>query len=450
MYSYKQPTLFSFAIDGGSIQGHDQWHIPSFNERNEQKYLYKIDALDVYLWTEKDATAFLGHLKTVIPADKLELKDVPASAQLPAEHRDSMSPVVQQLEKTAIGTQFPARAESTHSAQSLPGPPTPATSAGTATSPQPAQSAPMAYNPAAPAAPEPIAYREKTPPPPDAATGTGLAGPPQQQYANVPNTFQPSGQPTPQQSYFTGPPSQQQIRHPSISGFPGPPQHTPPQRTASGVGSFPPPPPGGPSPQPYNPSFAPPPGTGHPQPSSPPPNQTSFNRQSSYGALPGQTQYANYPSHLQQQPQSTPSFGPGALASPGLPGTPGYPPSQQPPTPSAPPAYSSTPGQYQPGQPSQQQQPGQPQQVFSYSNYSYTQQQQQPASGYNPAAPNAGYGGDVHSQVYRPTESEALAQGQRPQQPGRQTSETRQKLEQRTAQVEAGVGKFMKRLDKLW
>ncbi|KAK5171842.1 uncharacterized protein LTR77_003478 [Saxophila tyrrhenica] len=428
-YSYKQPTLFSVTIDGGSIQGHDQWHLPSYNERNQQKYLYKINMLDLYLWTEKDASTFLGHLKSVVPAEKLEIKDAPAKLQTPAEHRDSMSPVVQQLEKTAIGAQFPPRAESTTSSHSIPGPPL-----GLQTSSTPAQPTPMAYNPAAPAAPEPIAYREKTPPPLDSDAGNGLTNPgqyssyPQQQYANVPNTFQSSGQPTPQQSFFSGPPGQP-ARHSSMS-FPGPPsQGTPPQRTASGIGSLPPPPPppgSGPSPQPYNPSFAPPPGNGLPQATSPPPTQTSFNRQSSYGGLPGQTQYASYPS-------STPSFGPSALASPGLPGTPGYQQHNGPPTPSAPPAYSSGPQQYQPGQ----------QQQFGYSSYSYSQQQ--------PADSSAGPGTyGIHGQVYRPTEQEALAHG-KPAGPQRQqSSETRNRLEGRVTQVEAGVGKFMKRLDKLW
>ena len=438
-YSHKQPTLFTFTVDGASLQAHDQWHLPSYDERNEKKYLYKIHTLDVYLWTEQDAAIFLAHLKGLLPADKLDIKDAPAKLQTPpAEHRDSMSPVVQQLEKTAIGSQFQPRAGSTTSAQSLPGPPTPAASVGATTSPPPAgQAAPMAYNPAAPAAPEPIAYREKTPPPPDDGSGIGLTNAakydslPQTQYANVPNTFQSSGQPTPQQAYFSGPPGQpqQQMRHTSVTGFPGPPQGTPPQRTVSGSLPPPPPPPqGGPSPHQYVPSFAPPPGSGQPQPSSPPPNQATFNRQSMYGGQPGQTQYASYP-------QRNASFGPTALASPGMPSTPGYNPAQQqqqqqqqPPTPSAPPAYSAD-------------------QTFSYSNYSYAASQN--PTGYNPANPNAGYAGDVHAQVYRPTEGEAGSHS-RPQQPQREnSSQTRQKLEGRVSQVESGVGRFMKRLDKL-
>ena len=388
-----------------------------------------------------------------------------------------MSPVVQQLERTAVGQQFPPRSGSTTSAVSLPGPLTPATSVGgsraSATSPQPAQqaqqAAPMAYNPAAPAAPEPIAHREKTPPPMDDGSGTGLQNAakydsiPHQQYTGVPNTFQNSNQTTPNQAYFSGPPQQQQQ-------LPGPPptQGTP-QSTHSGYVPPPPPPPSGTTSPPqtqaqsYNPSFAPPPGQQQSQATSPPPNQQNFNRQSSFGSggPPGQTQYATY---VPGQQQRTPSFGPGAVASPGIQSS--YTPAagqsqgQQPPTPSAPPAYSSPglpppPGQqqYQP-QAAQQQQQQQPQQqsqqaqqgVFGYSNYSYTGQQQY--SGYQANQPQVGYTGDTHGQVYRPTEAEAGAQ--RPQQQQRRESETRTQLEGRVRAVEGKVGGYLKRLDKLW
>ena len=418
IYSYKQPNLLTLEVNGASVQGHDTWHLPAYTEKNEaQKYLYKINTLDIYLWTEKDATTLLGLFQAELPAEKLAIKDAPSNLQKPAEHRDSMSPVVQQLEKTAIGDHFsPERAGSTTSGVSMPAPPTSAT--GARTSPQPAQQqpAPMAYNPAAPAAPEPIMHREKTPPPVDATPGTGLNGAteyssaPQQQYANVPNTFQSSNyQPTPTHSFFSAAPQQQQqqARHPSVTSFPGPPmQGTPPPGGIQRTGSLPPPPPppgSGPSPQPYNPAFAPPPGqSGTPQPTSPPPHQQSFNRQSTFGA-PVQ-QYANY------NPSTTPSFGPTALASPGL-SSPGMAPpnlqtqtsyssqqqqqqQQQPPTPSAPPAYSSSPGM--PPPPGQQPQ----QQVFAYSNYSYSPQQQQQQQ----RGQAAGY--DVHGQAYRPTAEE--------------------------------------------
>lgn len=416
-YSYKQPTLFTISIDGGAVQNHDQWHIPSYDEKNEQKYLYKINTLDIYLWTEEDASTLLGHLKSVLSLDKLDIKDTPPHLQKPVEHRDSMSPVVQQLERTAISPDFtPQRQESTTSTHSLPGSPPIA-------SPQPA---PLAYNPAAPAAPEPIAHREKTPPPPDAESGPGFGSTggynpmPQTQYANVPNTFQSSNQHTPQQAYFSGPPSQQppqQMRQPSVTSFPGPPQGTPTgaQRPHSGSLPPPPPPPGsGQSPQQYPPSFAPPPmqPNQNSQATSPRPNQPSFQRSSTFGAP--STQYASYPQH-----QQGPSFGPNAVSSIGTPGTQ----QQQTSTPSAPPSYS--PGQH------------------GYSNYNYGAQQQ--PQGYGAGG---GYSGDMHNQVYRPTEHEGGAHARPTSQ--RQNSESRQRLEEKVKGVEAGVGKFMKRLDKLW
>lgn len=411
-YSHKQPSLFTITVDGQSVQGHDQWHIPSFDERNQQKYLYKIHSIDAYLWTEKDAATLLGHLRNTMPADKLEIKDAPSRLQSPSEHRDSMSPVVQQLEKTAIGSHFPPRAESTASAQSFPGPPTPASAA--ATSPPPAQAAPMAYNPAAPAAPETVVYREKTPPPIDDGNGTGLSNAakydsmPQQQYANVPPSFQSSQQATPQQSYFPGPPPQQ---------FPGPPQNVQ-QRSHSGSLPPPPPPPaGGPSPlhqqQGWNPSFASPP-------TSPPAGQANFNRQSSFSSgPPGPPQFASYqPGNPSQQPQHTPSFGPGALASPGLPGTPGH----QPPTP-------------------------------GFSQYQY-----------QPQAPGAGgYEGGMHGQAYTPSAAEMQAnpklagqmQQWQQQQQAQQAQQQQVGVDGRqpgmTGRVEAyekKVGGFLKRLDK--
>lgn len=116
-----------------------------------------------------------------------------------------MSPVVQQLERTAIVSNFPPRTTSVVSAHSMPGPPTPHSNMASP------QAAPGAYNPAAPAAPEPVTYREKTPPPPDDGSGTGLQAaakydsvPQQPQYASTPAAYQSSAQTTPQAAYFSG------------------------------------------------------------------------------------------------------------------------------------------------------------------------------------------------------------------------------------------------------
>nr|POE60615.1 hypothetical protein CFP56_73978 [Quercus suber] len=450
-YSYNQPTRCSLDVSEASSEDLSKWHLPNFNEKNEQKYLYKIHTLDIYLWTEKDAAAFLNHLKSIMPTDKLVLKDVPLSQKTAAgEHRDTMSPVVQQLERTAIVSHFPPRAESAVSMQSLPGPPTPAGTSSPASmvqQPAPTHSV-MAYNPAAPAAPERIQYREKTPPPIDDGRGTGLGHAtkydnlPIAQYANPSSSsgYQ-SAQPTPQSAYFTGPPQAGQYHHHGSTGHvPGPPG-------SYGAGIPPPPPSAGfPShTQQQSGQFAPPP-TGHP--SSPPPHQQNFNRQSFHTGTPpaqGQqqpTQYAGYP---------TAGFGP-SLQSPGMPPTPSALPAhghyQQPlqspglppPPPGGPPSQTHSPQppqlQHHHSYSSQSSQP-----VHSYSTYNYSNAQQMPQFNQH-----GGYSGDVHSQIYRPTDSEASHGQQSKPKPERQGNG---KLEEKIGGVEKRVGGFLKRLDKL-
>ncbi|KAK1813396.1 hypothetical protein LTR12_012249 [Friedmanniomyces endolithicus] len=435
-YSYKHPTRFTLQIDA-FVQDQQQWRLPAYDPRNEQKYLYKLHSLDVYLWTEKDASILVRHLQSVMAPSRLDLRDAPfssapSSATL-AEHRDSMSPVVRQLEQTAIGTHFPPRAESVVSSQSYGGPPAPASPP--IASPQPQASA---YNPAAPPAPEPIAYREKTPPPPEDGMGNGST-----QYASVPSGYQQnSNQVTPQHAYFGGPPQ------PETSGFPDPTSQmsaSPPDGHRSFSGGPQPPHTGVPSPnpyaqqqQPFAPSFGLPP-------TSPPPHQQNFQHQPSYNNLPTQPQFATYP---QQQfaahpAPATPSFGPYAPSTPGI----------IPPTPSAPPAYAGHTPLQSPGLPppppppsgNQQQQQQQHQQVAGYSNYIYAAQTSAQAQVVQQQLNQQGaYTGDMHSQLYRPTEGEAAhghgaSADSRPQN-GRGTTSER---------VEKRVGGFLKRLDKL-
>ncbi|CZT22319.1 uncharacterized protein RCC_08188 [Ramularia collo-cygni] len=420
-YSYLQPTLCTLFINTGAVQDQSTWHLPTLDPRNEQKYSYKLHAVDIYFWTEKDAGTFLSNLKNILGGDKFDIKHAPASASSGfaspshSEHRDSMSPVVQLLEKTAVGTHFPPRAPSAVSAQSFPGPPTPATSGGGA-SPNPVP-APMAYNPAAPAAPEPVVFREKTPPPID-ENGTGLgmvakydSAPPQNHsYGGLSgmgygNTSQPI--------HFSGPPPQQyqhQPRQASQTSFPGPPPQTSGSmenvpRTFSG--SVPPPPPQG---QHRAPSFGPMAQSTLPQ--SPPPGQTSFQRQS---VTPTQ-QHAIY--------------------------TPGQPQSQYA-TVASPPAYSTPlqspgfPGPPPPHQQQQQQQQNVP--IGGYGHYSYSAAQTPQAGEFG----NMGaYQGDLHSQVYRPTEAEVGSHVK--------PASTTAKPEGKVGKVEGNVNKYLKKLDKLW
>ncbi|KAI5369972.1 hypothetical protein Slin15195_G008500 [Septoria linicola] len=427
-YNHLQPALLSFAIDGQAVSDHQTWHLPSYDLKNEQKYLYKIHSLDLYLWTEKDAATLLGHLKSVLGPDRLTIQNAPATQSPHPEHRDSMSPVVQQLERTAIGSTFPPRTTSVVSAQSVHGSTTPQLNHASPQAP------PSVYNPAAPAAPEPVTYREKTPPPHDDGTGTGLQqaakyeSVPHTQYASTPNLYQSSAQTTPQAAYFSGPPQQ------SRSTFPGPPSQAPtPDVQRAHSGSIPPPPAQSPPVQARAPSFGPM-ATSTIGPSSPPPNQASF-RQSSFG--PPVTQHATYNPQAQHA---------------NYPGSPGFGP--QPPTPSAPPAYAGhTPMQSPAMPPAPATQPQQTP-VGGYSIYSYTSTQQLGVGQHNQ---HGAYTGDLHAQAYRPTEAEQSTHfGEAPKVKRAQTSQDgsmqgkNSKLQDGVGKMEGKVGKFFSRLDKLY
>ncbi|KAL5095580.1 hypothetical protein Trisim1_000350 [Trichoderma cf. simile WF8] len=170
-YSYKQHCAVSLTVADSVDQS--EWHLPTYDPRNENKYHYKLHSLDVYFWTQQDALQFINGVRRVLPPAQVEVLDEPGPPPQPA----GMSSVVQKLESAAISDpQYGNGAVSSQSTSqssiggpgdasavssetpsiSLPPPPPP---------PQPANFAPMAYNPAAPAAPEAIRHREKTPPP---------------------------------------------------------------------------------------------------------------------------------------------------------------------------------------------------------------------------------------------------------------------------------------------
>lgn len=84
--------------------------------------------------------------------------------------------------------------------------------------------------------------------------------------------------------------------------------------------------------------------------------------------------------------------------------------------------------------------------MFAYSHYNYSASQ--PTQQYGQGGT---YSGDIHTQVYRPTSEEAGGHGGhgRPQ-AHKQQSERRQQAEDKVAYAEAKVGKYLKKLDKLW
>jgi hypothetical protein len=416
-YSYKQPTLFSITVVNQSSTSSptpspsndlSQWHLPALDLRSENKYMYKIHTLDLYLFTADDSSLFLDSLKRVLQANQLRILDAPAA--LP-DNRDSMSPVVRQLENAAITTPNPymrsdsiSTTHTSHSTQAGAQQHTPV-SPPSSTPQQNASFAPIAYNPAAPAAPEPIAHREKTPPPPDSEGGTGLMGAAVNEQGN--------------QFPFPGPPQQTSFTPQHTPYMPGPPSMPPPpnqgiQRShtmasVSSPSSLPPPPQ-----SPYTASFAPPPQAAPPQQDpnahlyGQPPTPglqrqatmpASYNNytpgQSQQGAAP--TQYASYPSN----------YTPGAPAppTPGHPQTPGY-------------APLPSPNPYASQQPQQQQQ-------YAYGTH-------------NPQSVQHG----IHGQVYRPED------GGNPGVAGGGQAAATGKFEQRAEKLEKGVGRFLKKLDK--
>lgn len=228
-YDYKHPTLVTVNIDAYSSPttyqqplDTQEWRLPTYDPRNETKYLYKLHSFDIYLWTVEDATLFMNTVRKLVPGHHLNIEGEPPH---PTAHADAMSPLVQNLEQVAISQHAPHTqqhqqqyAHSQHSSsskpgsvaqqQSLPGPP--------AAPPQAA--APLAYNPAAPPAPEAIAHREKTPPPEDGGKNSLMAAvhdqpvQPQGQYFQEQFSPQPLGRTqtipvqSPGISYFSGPP----------------------------------------------------------------------------------------------------------------------------------------------------------------------------------------------------------------------------------------------------
>lgn len=215
-YSYTHSTLVTLTVAGAQQQAAptdaQEWHLPTYDPRNEKKYMYKLHTVDIYFWTKEDAIQFVNGVRRVLPTHQVSVKNEPAPYSPPAAE---ISPVVQRLENLAVSDPYHnAHARNSASTTStLPGPPGPPPVAAPANTQDSTSFAPLAYNPAAPAAPETIAHREKTPPPADGAANP-LAAAAASDYGQQYGTgFQapsfpgpPQSQPPPQQTYFPGPP----------------------------------------------------------------------------------------------------------------------------------------------------------------------------------------------------------------------------------------------------
>jgi len=119
--------------------------------------IYAVKQLDIYFWREEDVQLMLEELTRIhvrsLLIDEMEVHHAPEVAPEGDE-----SPLVKKLE-------FAVEDEPLRTSLS-----------STSTSPQTVSVVPdfvpAVYNPASPAAPEPIVYREKTPPPADAGHGS--------------------------------------------------------------------------------------------------------------------------------------------------------------------------------------------------------------------------------------------------------------------------------------
>ncbi|KAK6821037.1 hypothetical protein PG987_015437 [Apiospora arundinis] len=431
-YSHKQQCLVTITV-GDSVPDQSQWHLPTYDPNNQNKYHYKLHSLDIYFWTQNDALQFVNGIRRVLPGSHVEVLDEPAPPpqqqqrqQYSSPHYDPVNPLVNKLENAVIsepprygaGTAGPiaapapvqGTARSTPSQQHQQGlgvptfdPPPISAVHGSSNSPE-SQGGfkPMAYNPAAPAAPEQIRHREKTPPPPE---DDGL----DPLHAAVARDHQPQSIPyTPGFGAAGGPMSPAYsigAAGPMSPGF-GPPQH------AATAG-------------PMSPGFPPyPRAVGSP---GFPPSQ--------FGGL---HRSATMPVTSAAQQQHQQQYG---LASPGLPspspygtgaypGSPGFAP-PPPPAFSGPPTSTSTPASGLSAPPAP---PG------GYANYNYT------------TSASSGTGAtdySIHSQVYRPTEQEAVNHHKHDSGSYRPRSgEERSKLGQNADRLERGVTGMFKKLEK--
>ncbi|KAG9238032.1 hypothetical protein BJ875DRAFT_532558 [Amylocarpus encephaloides] len=443
-YSYKHSTLISLTVDGANRGGPpdgQEWHLPTFDPRNENKYMYRLHSVDIYFWVKEDALQFLNGVRRVLPHQQVTVQDEPVA---PPPHQHDMSAVVQKLENVAITdpsyqqgqtrnsqtTSVPS-ALSRSSTGTFPGPPINSISRSSTTAfsgppisatPQSTEApnfAPLAYNPAAPAAPETIQHREKTPPPEDGAGNPLVA-------AAVSDQGQTYGAPFQHPGGFSGPPAPQQANY--FSGPPAasaPPQFNKPPPSTGFQGQFgqPPPPSAGlqsPYAQHFQHSFAAPPTApvapapqSQPPPSAvvsapgPPPYHHSSPAPPA-PHIPVTQQYAQYP--------GSPGQSSAGLSSPGI-----YSPL------GAPANFSASQPPAQPTLPPTSAPPG------GFSSYQY-----QSLSNTQPHTTDF----SVHQQVYRPTEGESAPKAKKEVKP------PRGKLEERAGRVEKLGGSLFKKLEK--
>ncbi|KAI0011914.1 hypothetical protein F4779DRAFT_570876 [Xylariaceae sp. FL0662B] len=384
-YSYGQQCLVNIVVDGvpGAPTDPSQWHLPTYDPRNENKYHYKLHSLDIYFWTQNDALQFVNGVRRVLPPSQVEVADEPGPPSHPYSHSQDVNPLVQKLENAAISE--PKHSTPQQPPQGVPTfAPPPTEAAGPPEGNTPQTFAPIPYNPAAPPAPEQIRHREKTPPPPEEDGQDPLA-------AAVARDQAPPYTPGYGATTFSAPPGG--------PGLPGPPQQAYPGLASPGIVS--------PlaSPGIQSPGF--------------PPTQFAHLHRASTMPVSGMT------SPALASPYGGPNF----------PGSPGFAPAPPPQQPQPQHAHHPTPPPVQsPGLPP----PG------GYSHYTYANppQQQTPPQQQNV---NVDYG--VHQQLYRPTEHEHAAKypSYKPKAEGGGSSKLGQNAERLERGVTGMLKKFEKK-----
>ncbi|EFQ31910.1 hypothetical protein CGRA01v4_13081 [Colletotrichum graminicola] len=412
-YSYNHQCMVTLTV--GETTSQMEWHLPTYDPQNQNKYHYKLHSLDIYFWKAEDALQFVNGIRFVLPPSQVEILDEPQHQQqhhhLQARQPAPMSSVVQQLEHIAISDPtYGTPGAASHTAPpSFPGPPpTSAVPAPEQQQQQPASFVPMAYNPAAPAAPEAIRHREKTPPPDDgvidplaaavaydaqAPFSPGFVPPPAFQSAQgvgIAGAGLPPPPPPPQQQHFGASPT-----HPVLQRAATMPAHAVHNGLASpGLTS-----PYG-SPFPASPGFQPPPPP-------PPAQQQQQQQQQQQRTTPPVQQTFQHAPPPPSSSQATPSIvSPGPTAAPAAPAT------------AAVPSVASPVG---------------------FSQYSYAGSSGTATPQHQPRA----FDYSIHAQAYQPTEAETSKyKGYM----GKQ--EPSGKVEQNMGRLEKGVTGMLRKFEK--
>lgn len=150
--------MISFTINKTDGQ---EWHLPSFDLRNEKISSFKLQCVDIYSWTNEGAIQLLSAIRRLLPQEHVTILYEPITVPSHYNYQQRGS-VVQGLENLTTNDPLMLhhQKKGMKSVYSIPGPPISATPNVR----QFTSHTPLPYDPAAPPAPEKLTFREKTPP----------------------------------------------------------------------------------------------------------------------------------------------------------------------------------------------------------------------------------------------------------------------------------------------